>query len=134
MKMSNIDYMKNIALKNKIIKEEKEEKEEEEENDDDEDDDDIDENEEDKKRTWIKVKGKLSEGVFSSDILKEFPSFYENYNDRIMYYHFKYVTKQTENKFQENISDTFINNVSILNSNDSFSILPKSKTILFNFS
>jgi hypothetical protein len=41
MKMSNIDYMKNIALKNKIIKEEKEEKED---NNDDEDDDDDDDN------------------------------------------------------------------------------------------
>jgi hypothetical protein len=57
----------------------------------------------------------LSEGVFPSDILKEFPSFYENYKNKILTCHFKHITKQTENKFQENISDTFINNVSVSN-------------------
>jgi hypothetical protein len=89
----------------------------------------MDENDEDKK-TWITVKDKLNNAVFPFDILKEFPSFYEKNNDKIMCYHFKYVTKLTENKFQENISDTFINNVSISNSSNSFSILPKSKLTL----
>jgi hypothetical protein len=56
MKMSNIDYMKNIALKNKIIKENNKEKEEEEDNEEDnEDNDDENENEEDKKM-WIKIR------------------------------------------------------------------------------
>jgi hypothetical protein len=100
-KMSNIDYMKNIALKNnidenninKIIKENNKEEEEED------------------KKTWIKVKDKLNDGViFPCDILKEFPSFYKNHNDKIMCYHFKYLTNLSENKFQENISDTFILN------------------------
>jgi hypothetical protein len=96
MKISNIDYMKNIALKNKIdennlnkiIKENNKEEEE----DDEYDDNEIEENEEDNK-TWIKVKEKLSKEVFSSDILKEFPSFYENYKDKILTYHLKYITK-----------------------------------------
>jgi hypothetical protein len=69
MKMSNIDYMKNIALKNKIIKENN--KEEEEDNEDDDEDNDDDDNEEDKK-TWIEVKDKLNDGViFPCDILKD---------------------------------------------------------------
>jgi hypothetical protein len=79
----------------------------------------------------MKVKDKLNQGViFPFDILKDSPSFYETYKDKIMCFHFKYVTKLTENKFHENISDTFVNNVSISNLNDSFSILPKSKITL----
>jgi hypothetical protein len=46
------------------------------------------------------------------------------------FYHFKYVTKLTDNKFQENISNTFINNDSVSNSSNSFSILPKTKITL----
>jgi hypothetical protein len=137
IKMSNISYMKNIALKNnideinsnQIIKENNKDEEEEEEEDDK---DEMEKNneEEDKKKTWIKIKDKLSQGIFPCDILKEFPSFYENYNDKIMYFHFKYVTKLTENKFQENIFYKFINNLSISNSSNSFSIIPKSKITL----
>jgi hypothetical protein len=130
--MSNIDYMKNIALKNKIIKEENEDDndEDDDEDDEEEDDDDDDENEEDRK-TWIKVKDKLNDGViFPWEILKDNPSFYENYKDKILTCHLKHITIQTENKFQKNISDTFINNVSISNSINSFSIILKSKITL----
>jgi hypothetical protein len=67
--------MKNIVLRNKIdkinlnkiFKENNKEKEEE-------DDNEIDGNDEDI-RIWIKVKDKLSGGVFPCDILKEFPFF-----------------------------------------------------------